>query len=271
MMHSDSQTKKVLDFLCRNAPQMYNVKTISKCLHISEQTVKVCLYRLSKQNKISRHCRGFYQANIDISLLQQLENPPTTLHGIMLECKTTKELQKTIDGIPSNQYTDEALILLYSLGFLPTTNHRYHRDLWYEGRKITITVHMKGKVDVYINSSNNPLTYPDFLKMLTYLDGVLEQLAPFSNRKVVDLLEVGLAKDIKQLRLDGVKCVALSVFTNAWARIYYKDDIKATRFEHHLVPKMTLDDALRSLSILTNPINFRIESKPDDSNNPSYG
>jgi len=270
-MSSNSAVKTVLDFLRKNAHHSYNVKTISKCLHIPENNVKVSLNRLSKQNKISRQCRGFYQSNIDISLLHQLENPPTTLHGIMLECTTTKTLQKVIDGIPSKQYTDEAVILLGSLGFLPTTNYRYYRDLWYEGRKIIITVHLKGKVDVYINSSDNPLTYPDFIKMLDFLNGFLERMAPFSERKVVQLLEVGLANDFKELRLDGVKSVSLKVFENDWARVYYKDNIKATRFEHHLVPNMTLDDALRSLSILTNPINFRVESRPDDPNNPSYG
>jgi len=270
-MHSNSQTKKVLDFLRRNAPQSYNAKTISKCLHIPEKTVKVCLYRLFKKDKIIRYCRGFYQANIDISLLHKLENPPTTLHGIMLECKTTKTLQKVIDGIPSKQYTDEAVMLFDSLGFLPATNYRYYRDLWYEGRKITITVQLKGKVDIHISSSDNPLIYPDFLKMLDFLNGFLERIAPFGERKVVQLLEVGLAKDFRQLRLDGVKSVTLKVFTNAWGRIYYKDDLKMTRFEHHLVSKMSLDDALRSLSILTNPVNYVVESRPDDPNNPSYG
>ena len=67
-----------------------------------------------------------------------------------------------------------------------------------------------------------------------------------------------------------MKGVALKVFTNAWARIYYKEDIKATRFEHHIVGRMSLDDALKSLSILTNPVNYRYDEKPDDPDNPSY-
>ena len=269
-MHANSQTKKVLDFLRKNSPHSYNAKTIHKCLDISEQSVKVCLHRLSNKNKIFRDSPGFYAAYIDISLFSQLENPPTKLHGIMLECKTTKTLQKIIDGIPSKEYTDEALRLLDSLGFVSTTNYRYHRNVWYEGRKITITVHLKGKIDVYINSNKNPLTYPDFLKMLDYLNGFLERIAPFSERKVVQLLEVGIAKDFRQLRLDGVKSVTLHNFTNAWSRIYYKDDKTGTRFEHHIDARMNLDDALRSLSILTNPINYSYESRPEDGDDPSY-
>jgi hypothetical protein len=156
-MHSNSQIKRVLDFLCKNVRYPYNTKTISKYLHIPENTVKVSLHRLLKQNKIYRDDRGFYQAYVDISLLSKLENPPTLLHGIMLECKTTEKLQKYKDGIPSHEYTDEALMWFYSLDFLPTTNYRYYKILWFEGRRITITFHLIGKVDVSINSSKNPL------------------------------------------------------------------------------------------------------------------
>lgn len=278
-MHSNSQTKKVFDFLRKNAPHDYNAKTIDRMLFGEKDykkdkkrmgTIKTILSRLVKQGKISRVSRGQYQANIDISLLHQIENPPSTLHGIMLECKTTKKLQKGIHGIPSKEYTEEALQLLNALDFIPTTNYRYYQDLWFEGRRITITVHLMGKVDIHINSNKNPLGYPDFLKVLTYLGGFLEKLSPFSDRKVVQVLEVGVARDFRQLRLDGVKSVSLRNFTNAWARIYYKDDIKATRFEHHIVGRMTLDDALKSLSILTNPLNYKHESKSEDPNDPSY-
>lgn len=273
-------TKKVLNFLRKNVPHSYNVKTIDRCLYGGKDykkdvrrlnTIKTILCRLTKQELITRIDRGCYQANIDISLLHRLESPPSLLHGIVLECKTTKQLQKCIDGIPAKVFTDEALRLLTALGFIQSTNYRYNRIIWYEGRRITITVHLMGKIDVSIRSSDNPLGYLDFLKMLDFLNGFLEQLAPFSNKKVVDVLEMGIAKDFRKLRLEGVKCVTLKAFSNAWARIYWHKDLKMTRFEHHLVPRMTLDDALKSLSILTNPINYRCESKPDDPENPSYG
>ena len=58
--------------------------------------------------------------------------------------------------------------------------------------------------------------------------------------------------------------VSLKNFKNAWARIYYHHNLKATRFEHHLNLEMTLDDALKSLSILTNPINYTFKSESED-------
>lgn len=262
-MHSDSQMKRILDFLRKNAPHSYNAKTIHRCLKIPINSAKVCLYRLENKGKIFCDDKGFYAAYIDISLLSQLENPPTTLHGIMLECKTLVELQKHIDGISSKEFKDEIINLLNAMNFIPTTNHRYYRVVWFDGRRITITVHLKGKIDIYINSSKNPIIYPDFLRIYSFLEGFLENLAPLKDRKVVQLLEVGIAKDYRQLRLDGVKSVTLHSFTNVWSRIYYKDEKTGTRFEHHLEARMNLDDALKSLSILNNPVNYRRESEAD--------
>lgn len=269
-MRNNSQTSKILDFLRRNAPRSYNSKAIHNYLDIPEKSVKVVLHRLVKKRKIFRDSKGFYAAYIDISLLSQLENPPTTLHGIMLECKTIMQLQKHIDGIPCKEYTEDAIRLFHALDFTPSTNYRYNRVVWFEGRRITITIHLKGKIDIYINSTKNPLIYPDFLRILSYLEGFLEKLVPLHNKRVVQLLEVGVAKDYRQLRLDGVKSVTLHSFTNAWSRIYYKDEKTGTRFEHHFEARMNLDDALKSLSILTNPINYRFELKPEDPDDPSY-
>ena len=45
-----------------------------------------------------------------------------------------------------------------------------------------------------------------------------------------------------------------------------KDDQSLTRVEHHLVLEMSLDDALKSLSVLTTPVNYekQVLSRPDE-------
>lgn len=269
-MHPNSTTKKVLNFLRKHVPHSFNAQTICRCLYGNKSkdkinAVKVALHRLWKKKRIKRISRGFYQAKIDLSLLHQIENPPTTLHGIMLECKTTKQLQKRIDGdgdIPIKQYTDEMLNLFSALDFQPITNHAYRRTLRYDkGRRITATVHLKGIVDVHIGCSENPLTFHDFLEVLAYLEGFLERLVPFSDREVVKVKQIGVGKDYKRLRLDGGKSVSLKNFKNAFAQIYYKESLGVTRFEHHLTTDMSLDEALRSLSILTDPRNIKGEEK----------
>ena len=80
----------------------------------------------------------------------------------MLECKTIIKLQKCIDGIPSKDFNEDALRLLNALDFIPTSNYRYYRVLWFEGRRITVTAHLKGKIDIHINSTKNPLIYPSY-------------------------------------------------------------------------------------------------------------
>jgi hypothetical protein len=140
--------------------------------------------------------------------------------------------------------------------------------VWWENRRITITVFETCKLHVYISSSKHPLSFPEFESLLVFLDGFLDAIAPFDEPRLVRLKEVGLAKDFKELRLDGVSSVSLRAFRNAFARIYYKDDIQATRVEHHLMLDMPLDVALKSLSILTHPVNYarmlQEENKPDE-------
>jgi len=128
--------------------------------------------------------------------------------------------------------------------------------VWWSGRRLTFTIFNNDKLHVFLNSSRNPICYEEFELLLSFLDGYFEEIAPFKDRRVVKLKEVGVAKDFKELRLEGVKSVSLRAFKNAWARIYYKDDVQATRVEFHLNQVMPLDEALKSLSVLTTPVNY---------------
>ena len=82
-MHSNSISKRVLDFLRKNAPHTYNARTVYRCLYPKNKiidkkkitAVKVALSRLVKNGKIRRVTKGFYQAKIDFALIHQLENP----------------------------------------------------------------------------------------------------------------------------------------------------------------------------------------------------
>lgn len=248
-------TKRLLNFLRKNAYHEYNAKTVARHLRISENMVKVYLNRLHNKGLILRTTKGFYKAHADITVLreQQLKNPPTLLHGILLECIIAKQVTKWGQGTP----TQPLKKWLHAHDFAYRhDNKTWFRYVWWEGRRITITITTTDKVYIYFSSTKNPLNYPDFELLLSYLDGYFSDVIPFKDRRVVKLKEVGLAKDFKELRLDGVKSVSLRAFKNAFARIYYKDDQNLTRVEHHLVLDMSLDDALKSLSILTTPVNY---------------
>lgn len=254
-----------MNFLRKNAYREYNAKTLSRILKISENKTKVYLNRLHNKGLILRTTKGIYKAYADITVLrqQQLANPPTLLHGILLECILIRKVTKRVQGTPpkhkfvTQKFNKDLIAWLSTHEFeYRSDNHSYVRNLWWENRRISVSIYSNNKLEIYISSTKNPLDYPTFELMLSYLDGYFEEIAPFKDRRVVKLKEVGLAKDFHELRLEGVKSVSLRAFKNAWARIYYKDDQQLTRVEHHLVLDMPLDDALKSLSILTTPVNY---------------
>jgi hypothetical protein len=248
----------------KNAYHEFNAKTLSRHLKISTKKVTVYLNRLHNKGFITRTSPGFYKATTDITVLRQnqLSNPPTLLHGILLECTLIPKITTDLQGTPQKDiicYVDDGLkrwLKAHDFGYRDD-NKSWSRNLWWENRRISVSLFSNGKLDIYISSTKNPLSYPEFELLLSFLDGFFQDIAPFKDRRVVRLKEVGLAKDFKELRLEGVKSVSLRAFKNAFARIYYKDDQNVTRVEHHLVLEMSLDEALKSLSVLTNPINYR--------------
>lgn len=260
-----TQTQKLLNFMRKNAYHEFNAKTLSRHLKINVKKVTVYLNRLHNKGMIQRTGPGFYKAVADMTVLRQhqLSNPPTLLHGILLESDIVRKVTKYPQGgSPKSQnvilkMTKELERWLDANEFVyREDNHSYFRYVWWENRRITVTVFETCKLHVYVSSTKHPLSFPEFENMLIFLDGFLDAIAPFDEPRLIRLKEVGLAKDFKELRLDGVSSVSLKAFRNAFARIYYKDDIQATRVEHHLKLDMPLDDALKSLSILTHPVNY---------------
>jgi len=198
---------RILSFLKKNAPSEFNIKTIADTLDIPYNAAKTELYRLFNRGKIKRPHRGFYRAVIDKNLVHKLGNPPIELHGIKIEAKS----QKLIQGIPN-----VAQRKLSALDFSKTTNGRYHRNIYFKGRKITITIHMCGLIEIWVSCSDNPLDYLLFRELLSYLNGFLESVLPAVDRKVVlknsYLKQIGLNRDYDSFRLDGLSCVSLKAF-----------------------------------------------------------
>lgn len=264
-----TQTQRLLNFMRKNAYHEFNAKTLSRILKIDVKKVKVYLVRLHNKGLIKREGCGMYKAFADMTVIreQQLTNPPTLMHGILLECRIIRKITKRPQGAPPKDknviFSGTPKLGKDLIDWLDANEFVYREDngtwfryVWWENHRITISVFKTCKLHVYVHSTKNPLSYPEFERMLLFLDGFLDAIAPFSDRRLVRLREIGVAKDFKELRLDGVKSVSLKAFRNAWTRIYYHDDIKATRIEHHLTIDIPLDDALKSLSILTHPVNY---------------
>ena len=269
-------SNKILSILLEHVDCQFNATTLDRMLYEGKDykkdkkrinSIRVTLTRLVKRGSIIRHKRGFYGAKVKPETLKFLENPPTTLHGIKLECMSSRILQKRIQGISAGIYTNELLDWFKAMDFEESTNNRFGKSLWWDGRRVRITVHQKGLIEIFINSSKNPLVYPDFKRLLDFLSGYLEPLTPF-DRRDVRLVQVGVGKDYKKLRLEGVSSVKLQKFLKDWSQIYYKEDIGATRIEHHLTVSMPLDEALNTLELLTSPVSF-LNGKNQQNNNDS--
>jgi len=262
--NDESLSNKILSILLSQMDCQFNASTIDRMLYGGDDykkdkkrvsKIRVELSRLVKRKKIVRHKRGFYGAKVTPETLHFLENPPTTLHGIKIECESAIMQQKRIQGISAGDYTNEVKNWLKAMAFEESTNKRFGKVLYWDSRRIRLTVHLSGLIEIFINSSKTPLTYPEFVRLLDYLSGVLDPLTPFDRREA-KLVQVGVAKDYKKLRLEGVSSVKLQKFLRDWSQIYYKEDIRATRIEHHMTVKMPLDEALNTLELLTSPATF---------------
>lgn len=250
-----SLSKQILEVLQENPRMQYNAKALYDVLYGSRDNptdkkmvakIRTELKRLSDRNKIRRRSRGFYQAKAIPKVLKALENPEIELHGIKLECKLIENNTLGVEGIPAQNNTIGSW--MEANKFEPTTGNRWFKHQWWNDRKITITIHSRGLVEIFIHATNHPLALQDFLRCLDYLDGFFSNIVLFK-RSEVKVRQVGLARDFEHLRLEGVQSISLRKFVNDWCQIYNKN--RGVRMEHHLTLKMNLEDAINSLSILT--------------------
>lgn len=220
---------KILNFLKNHPRYSYNAKTLEAELKLNINTIRSELRRLHDKGLVHRQTHGFYRIKLDSETLYNLEHPPTLLHGIMVSMKSySRKLQNNIHGISA---------LLCNFGFKQCTGrnkNRWSKSFFYEDdvdRRVTVTVHKVGRVDVYVNCSNHPVNYFEFRDILKFVEGNLSYLSPFGDQRVV---EFGQAKDFRSVRMSGCSELSLRVFMNHWFRIYNKERLGVTRMEQHV-------------------------------------
>jgi predicted transcriptional regulator len=220
---------KILKYLRNNPRYSYNAKTLETELKENINTIRSELRRLHDKGFIHRETHGFYRVKLDSEVLYNLENPPTLLHGIMVSMKSySQKLQNNIHGISA---------ILCNFGFKQGTGRnkkRWTKSFFYEDdvdRRVTVTVHMIGRIDVYVNCSNHPVNYFEFRDILKFVEGNLSVLGPFGDQRVV---EFGQAKDFRSVCMSGCNELSLRVFMNHWFRIYNKERLGVTRMEQHI-------------------------------------
>ena len=256
-------TATVLDrILCKGKPKDYIKKKRGKEI----QKITTELNRSLRRGDIDKHRRGYYSLKITPATLNYLENPPITVHGLKLECRSKQIYQNRIEGIPSqnNTFADDLLNWFKTMRFKETTNNRFFRDVPFEGRWVKITIHIDGLIEVFVNCSDMPLAYPDMVRLCSYLNGFLERVFTFSSLRNVMVRQIGVAKDYQDLRMDGISSITLHKFMNDWSKIYYKETIGAVRIERHLTCNISLEQAMNTLFLLNSPPQVNGNGHGDD-------
>jgi hypothetical protein len=116
-----------------------------------------------------------------------------------------------------------------------------HKEM-FEDRIVTITIHEMGLAEVWLNTSEHPIGFQQFDRFQAWVKGILNFVEPWSWK----VSQLGLNVDVKEMNLEGVSSLKLSVFRNAWFQIYQKGE-DAVRIETHMFPNLQLEEALTIL------------------------
>ena len=217
-------------FLNANAPNEYNAKTIAANIGVKEGSLRKELSRLCNDEEIVRAQKGFYRAVITAETILREEYRNIRLHGVKIEAFCPNK-----DARPCGDRNNP---------------HAYTYNRVFEGHRITITIHQKGLYEIFVGSTGNPMDFPAFSRVCSYLEGHLGVDVWHGGRS--ELVQLGLNIDVVGWRLDGVKSVKLQKFKNAWSQIYQKE-LELLRVETHITTRLKLSEAVGILHRLSTP------------------
>lgn len=249
---------RIIAFLDASSPLEVQPKIIASRIHSRPATVRkeICRMLAEPMPPIVQVREGWYRSSFDIDKLRALKTQKRIgLHGIKIE------------GIC------RAESIGYSL--LQTSSHQYRkRGIFgevFNGRSVTITVHQKGMIEVWVNASKAPLGFEEFDRFCFWLHGKFSGIVLEHEWKIS---QIGINCDIEQMHIDGFKSMTLKAWRNAWAQIYQKQK-DVVRLEVHMVPDMRLQDALNVIGSFKEMIETQGEvpysPPPTDRTDISYG
>jgi hypothetical protein len=265
MYRKKSMSKRILSLFRQDPKIEYNATTIDRILNgkikYDKKQRKTNIHQITKELKrlterghITNPHRGFYSLRISAKTLHLLDNPPVVCHGIKIETTMTNPgtPQTLILGITSKETTFDVFSWLKMMNFSETTNKRWVKRFFWEGRFITLTVHPKcGLIEIWVKCSENPMDFSSMFRFNEYMKGKLDVISDFKDARV---REIGINKDFRELRLEGVSSMSLRVFMNAWSRIYYKESIGAVRAEIHWVGSISFQDCVELIGKINAPV-----------------
>lgn len=257
----------ILKFLNKNFRYSYQPKQLENYLKMNINTIRSELRRLHEAKKVIREKHGFYRIKMDPEAFYYLEKPPTLLHGIMVSMKWNRKLQNDIHGITADKRILDLFDRLKNNGFRQTdgkNKNRFVKSFHYENdsnRLVTVTIHFNGRLDVYINCSNHPVNYFEFRDILKYTQGTIDFIGPFQDQRVI---QFGMAKDFKEIRLEGANSLTLRAFMNNWFRVYNKERLGVTRVEQHITTDVPVDTFVSMFERMFLPVSNGFSQREDE-------
>jgi len=254
--------EKIIKVLKNDPIHSYNAPALKKKTGLNLNTIHSELRRLFDKKLIVRESHGFYRIKHTAETISFLEKPPTLLHGIMVSMNMLRKLQKGIHGITADSCKlDEDLV---RFGFVKKSNKRFVCSFYYQDdshRLVTITVHSVGRVDVYLNCSNHPVNYFEFRDVLNFVKGKLFFLGSLVDQRVI---QFGMGKDFKSIRLEGASSLSLRVFMSHWFRVYNKESLGVCRVEQHVKCDVSVDTFVSLFERMFVPVGNDRSFKEDD-------
>lgn len=228
---------KILDLLRVEAPVAYQPKQIAFFIKEPVATVRVILRRMAQAHVIGQDLRGFYRAIFNLDDLLKTEAPELRIHGLMILGNVTELKQGS-----------HFCYLLETKG-KPASGHRTRIILPFQGRDCRIMYSESGTLEIFLSSTKYPLDYSLFEQFVGFLDYVLA-----GNVRILDLniVEIGLGRDFKTWRMEGLSSLKIHGFLNAWKQIYKKGE--GPRVEVHIHDRITVTDALNILRATAEPL-----------------
>ena len=226
--------ERVEKFLTKESPIEYNPSTLAKELFLNESTVRSCLVRLLRLNKIIQTKRGYYRGILEADKIPRWLHSDIQIHGLKIQAQ-----------FPKNFDVDTGHLLVAKHKSSSDEGRETYSTL-FDDRPITITIHKSGLVEIFNRSSRQPLGFLEFNRFIAYLEG----LFPFFSVMNPTLVQLGLNMDSKLLRLEGVKSIKLQTFSNSWYQVYQKA-ARGVRTELHIQPvNLTLPEALDLMKMI---------------------
>lgn len=236
MPNKKKVSDKIQDFLFGlDVPQ--KAKIIATGIKANYGTVRNELRRLLKDGKIIQVNGGYLHPSVYISDVGAIYKE-LMLHGIKLEFRTDPKSYKI--------HTSPYLML--------HTNYTIHRhrtnksitlnEIW-ESYKVTITIHNKPLIEVWLNC-NQGINIMRFYGFTQWIQGLFPKILPSQWM----VRQWGINVDYPSLLLDGIESLTLAMFQDTLLRLYNKNKDRLRVELHGNIP-ITMDQAIL---LLTNMI-----------------